>query len=347
MSNNLVQIVSDYEYVLGNFKGNVLNFEAGFQSNEWAKDELYIIAKELENTAKVFAENQGLGMTTPVTSVNGKGFSIINQKRTGTLIRSIHAKVIGNTKIDFYNNANLGHGYYAGHIEYGHRTRNGKGFVPARPFMRPALYTVAESSKGNVMSALKNYFYAVMSGSFGMGSLSFGHSLTERGNSRVFFRQQSTGRGASSKTGHYTSSRLMTGKANAKRFSELSNLGLRNKASVFRRPFSDKDYEKNSFQNNRNLFGRDTTGSVKGRITKSTEKYGQNEKRTRQPSTNIFKNVDSVEKKPVPKTGNGKGKNNQQKNMSGIKGSTFEGKDSGYTKNRRTTQNVFATLRRD
>ena len=339
MSNGLVEISSDYEYVLGNFKGNVLNLQLGFQSGEWAKEELYIIAKELENTAKIFAENQGLGMTTSVTSVNGKGFSIINKKRTGTLIRSIHANVVDNSRIDFYNNANLGHGYYAGHIEYGHRTRNG-GFVPARPFMRPALYTVSESSKGNLMSSLKNYSEAVLFNNIGMKTMTFGHSVTSRGYSRKFYQQQTTGRGASHKTGHYTGNRLLTGKANQQRFDKLRGDKLRNTMSVDRK-------QGNTFNRNKNFFGRDTTGISKGRITKSTEKYGKNEKRTRQSNINIFKNAGSGEKKQVPKTGSGKGQNNQQKNLKGIKGSTFEAKDDKWIKNRKSTENVFAALRRD
>lgn len=333
MSNDFIEVTSDYEYILGQLKGNVLNMQLGFESNAWATEELYVIKKELEQAGKAFAEQQGLGMTTSVTSINGVGFSIINRKRTGTLIRSIHAEVVGNGQIDFYNNANLGNGYYAGHIEYGHRTRNGKGFVPARPFMRPALHAVAESSKGRLSSALKSYLELFATANpITMNGFNFGHASSSRNYTRRFFNQQTTGRGASSKTGLYTRGGLLKGKANMERFSRLKGDSFREKMSVHR------NEGLGSFKN---FFNRDTKGVVKGDIVKSTEKYGFGEKRTRQSNTNIFKNVGSGQKREIAKTGNGKGI--QQKRSNTVKKkSVSENKGSVKERRENLRKNVFA-----
>lgn len=208
MTNNMIDIVSDYEYVIGQVQGNVLNLQAQFGGMGWLREELYIIAKELENTGKMFAERQGL-------------------RETGTLIDSTHAVVDDNQHINFFNNANLGRGFYAGHIEYGHHTRNGE-FVPARPFMRPALYAVAEASRGKLQGALSRYLNQVVYGRMSLNTLEFGRAQPSEYYTRVFYQQQTLGRGASTNTGHYTATGLQNSSMNRQgAFGQLASTGHR------------------------------------------------------------------------------------------------------------------------
>ena len=208
MSTSMIEIVSDYEYVLGRVRGNVLNLQAQFGGMDWARDELYIISKELENTGKMFAEKQGL-------------------RNTGHLIDSTHAEVDDNHHINFFNNANLGNGFYAGHIEYGHHTRDGQ-FVPARPFMRPALYVVAEASKGKLTGALYNYLNRIVYGNMSLGTLEFGRARLSNNYTRAFYDQQSLGRGAATNAGHYTTSGLLDASRNRQdAFNKMSATGHR------------------------------------------------------------------------------------------------------------------------
>lgn len=182
-----INFESDYEYVIGSAMGNVLNIQSQFSTMEWAKSDLELISKELVNTAKLFAVQQGLGPKIHAdTSVNGnKVFIKKKGSSTGTLINSIHAKVVGNGTIDFFNNANLGRGFYAGHIEYGFHDRSGKP-VRARPFMRPALHAVARASVGHLSGTLKAFMESGLM--LGEGAY-FGHPTTSAGNLRAFYNQ--------------------------------------------------------------------------------------------------------------------------------------------------------------
>ena len=293
MSNNLVEIDSDYEYVLGSMIGNVLNLEAQFQAGEWTQEELHIIAKELENTGKYFAEQQGLGMSTPVESINGTKFSIINYHRTGKLINSIHATV-ENSKIHFYNNAQNSRGeYYAGHIEYGFHDRGG-GFVPARPFMRPALYAVAESSKGRLTGAMKHFLQQGLWNGIGYQSLTFGHKTTSGGATRVFYNQAYMGRNAG-KTGFYTRGGLSNPSRNASR-----HMNAFKKNSIIRNNLSVNRHTK---QGSRNYIGKNSYKKVKGREqwrpNKSTRRFNPNKKPGR---------PDEGKKSYLKRTGKGRGR---------------------------------------
>ncbi|MBO5180100.1 MAG: hypothetical protein J6B87_07150 [Clostridia bacterium] len=209
---------SDYEYVLGEIRGNVLNLQGNFGGMDWLREEIYIISKELENTAKTFAEKQNL-------------------RETGNLINSTHAVVENNTKINFFNNAQNPYGrFYAGHIEYGYHTRKGD-FVPARPFMRPALYAVADASKGSLQGALGRYLSDVVRGVGDPGALSlnFGRAASSQNYTRVFYQQQTKGRGASKNTGHYTSKGLTNPSMNKQEsFSLLRDKDSRLSMSVIR-----------------------------------------------------------------------------------------------------------------
>jgi hypothetical protein len=213
--NHLVELESDYEYVLGSVMGNVLNLQATFSSMDWAKSDLELISKELVNTAKLFAVQQGLGATSFVNdvSVNGTPVQIKRkQKNTGTLINSIHADVVGST-INFFNNANLGRGFYAGHIEYGFHDRAGNP-VAARPFMRPAFQAVARASTGHVAGTLRNF---LEQGLMFKNYAKFGTPLTSSGNLRAFYNQPRgpiRGIGA----GTYTTQGLLNSRMNRQSF---------------------------------------------------------------------------------------------------------------------------------
>ena len=253
MSNNgLVTIESDYEYILGLVQGNVLNLQANFAALDWTREELYIISKELENTGKKFAEEQGL-------------------RKTGHLIDSTHAVVNGNT-IDFFNNANIGNGFYAGHIEYGYHTKKGD-FVPARPFMRPALYAVAEASKGQLQGALQRYLNQVVLGAGSINNLYFGRAMSSENYTRVFYRQQTLGRGASSNTGHYTSGGLSSNMNRQGAFWDIRSNENRMSMSVIR------DRDESRLMTNR--FSLDRNG--RNSATRRYQYYGTNPGRTGRP----------------------------------------------------------------
>lgn len=53
--------------------------------------------------------------------------------------------------------------YYGGHIEFGHKTRNGGGigFVQARPYLRPALRIVSNASRGVFAETLKSMLLGI------------------------------------------------------------------------------------------------------------------------------------------------------------------------------------------
>lgn len=65
---------------------------------------------------------------------------------TGTLKRSIRAKMVSQTQAIVAAQRD-----YAIYVEYGHRKRNHRGFVAARPYMRPA----AEKAKPGFLAALR------------------------------------------------------------------------------------------------------------------------------------------------------------------------------------------------
>lgn len=140
---------------------NLLNFKTIFENGEWARGELERIARELESVAKSFIDQQGLN-------------------ETYNLRNSTIAEVWGN-RIDFSNKARNSRGqFYAGHIEYGHYGRDGK-FVPAYPFMRPALFAVSKASQGDFANILAELaagaFRADGTGYQGLNNIKFGKAL--------------------------------------------------------------------------------------------------------------------------------------------------------------------------
>lgn len=98
---------------------------------------------------------------------------------TGNLVNSIKADIImkeGFKTINFYNDAKNERGqFYAGHMEYGFHDRGGN-FIPARPFMRPALYAVSEGSKSNFRQIMAGLLQNLWTGKGfqGVSNLTFG-----------------------------------------------------------------------------------------------------------------------------------------------------------------------------
>lgn len=159
----MIRFESDYEYVLGNLTGNILNIEALFTSGNWTKEELDHIAAELETAGHQYAASQGLG---------------------GTRLDSKIKATNEGDRVRFFNEAMDEHErYYAGHVEYGHHNRDGT-FVPARPFMRPAVYTVAEASMGRLTGVVRRYLEAAWTGQ----PMQFGHLGSGSSYQRAFYR---------------------------------------------------------------------------------------------------------------------------------------------------------------
>jgi len=263
LGEGLVCIDSDYEYVLGTAMGNVLNLQADFSSLDWATNDIRLIAKELENTARLFATKQGLGTQVVESSINGNQVLINKKGRTGNLLNSIHANVIERSQekyIDFYNNAQNDRGqFYAGHIEYGFKMRDGRPY-PARPFMRPALHAVAEASRGNLQGALYHFLQQNLI-NLSATQLSFGSPIRPSGGTRAFYNQSITGRGAP-KSGFYTTKGLVNGKMNAQRHWQGIS-GMNNKGH-YSHSFIGKGNNRVFGQGNKNTY--------------STQKYRDNTK---------------------------------------------------------------------
>ena len=158
-------ITSDIQEVFGKIEQNALDFTTKFESGEVTKGQLSKIARELESAAVYFGEQQGLS-----------GSNLIKIGNTG-IHADIHGKYINfkNSAVDKYNR------FYAGHIEYGHYTKNRKGFVPARPFMRPALYAVSKASVGELGDVLSDMLMTIFRGNGngynGITNLEFGNQL--------------------------------------------------------------------------------------------------------------------------------------------------------------------------
>ena len=161
---SLINIETDYEYVLGQLQGNVMNLEAMFQSGLWTRHELQKICDELVESAHTFAAAQGLGGT--------------------RLDKATTAVPTDDNTVDFRNDAIDDYGrFYAGHVEYGHHDRGGK-FIPARPFMRPAMYAVADATMGNLGGTVSRYLEAMWT----VDAVNFGHMITSSGHKREFYK---------------------------------------------------------------------------------------------------------------------------------------------------------------
>lgn len=195
---------------------NTLEFQTYFESLDWTERELEHIRKELVATGKVFAKNQGFSETMTFSASNGVSFRV----NTGRLVNGIKADPIskGQQKgISFYNDAkNDRQQPYAGHLEYGFHDRGGN-FIPARPFMRPAFFAVAEGSKGNFQQIMKGLL----------------DNLWKSGGYRGIW-QTEFGRKAGSQSNFWTKSNFSGRVGNMSRISQLRGMNHRGGMSMFR-----------------------------------------------------------------------------------------------------------------
>jgi len=184
-----VKITSNYEHILEQKNFSCLNFLTDFSGGNWTHDELNIIKNELEDTAKWFAEEQGLKDTIVEVTSRGNEY-VVDTRNTGKLYNSIKARFAGDKSVELAANARNSRGQpYAGHIEYGFHDRGGN-FIPARPFLRPALYAVSEASKGRVRSVFREILEDIWSerGYQGISNItSFGRMMSGR-NLRAFYQ---------------------------------------------------------------------------------------------------------------------------------------------------------------
>ena len=237
MSNDYfnVEIESNYGYISKDSPFDTLYqrtvnfqlfFQNGLETGMILDEDLNLIAKEMENTAKQFAISQGLGPGQGNSLLHfgkdGSVTSIASKGPTGNLYSHIKA-VRDKEKIELKNDAKNSRGqYYAGHIEFGHRSRNG-GMVPARPFMRPALYAVADASKGQLSGTLMRYLENI----WALETLQFGSLNISRGRVREFYKNAMNPQAKN--YGRYTSRQLPKG-----RLKEMSQTKHRERQTVYR-----------------------------------------------------------------------------------------------------------------
>ena len=181
MPGNETPLNSNTTFVLGATQGRLLQLTGLFHSGSFISsmmdDQLEQIRYDLETTAKMFAEQQGLAPGAPGWATYAYGEPIIN---TGTLYNGIKAVRQGQ-RIHLRSEARdkWGH-YYGGHVEFGHQN------VPARPHLRPALYAVSQASQGKLRSALHNLLTGAFTGNMQMafgtgGGLSASYYNSEKG----------------------------------------------------------------------------------------------------------------------------------------------------------------------
>ena len=244
----LVTITSDYQYILGYMKANMLKFQADFSQGGWTRQELDIISHELENTAKFFAQEQGLDKVIPDVSINGTEVEI-RTKNSGDLYRSIKSNIHGDSVVLSANAKNSRQQYYAGHIEYGFHDRGGN-FIEARPFLRPALYAVSESSKGRIVQTMRELLESTwtQNGYMGYNNItSFGRLRRPSGGLRNFYKQPRYGANSGLKTkSYYQHNYNLNSKSNNFR-KQLRNGGLRKHFSANRYD-KDSKRDRNSFK---------------------------------------------------------------------------------------------------
>lgn len=191
-----VIIASDFQYTTAEHKAGLseddftkalqdelLEYQLFFEQGKWLDSEIDIIAKELVETGKMFARNQGFGDSLKIGTRSTGTLRIMG---TGNLVNSIKANPVsikGGKSIEFYNDAVNERGqHYAGHLEYGFHDRGGN-FIPARPFMRPALYAVAEGSKANFSNIMEGLLSNLWTGKGfqGISTLTMGRMAQHRG----------------------------------------------------------------------------------------------------------------------------------------------------------------------
>ena len=128
---------SNYEYVLGEVTGKILDLEMVINKpGDFIQLDLIHIAEEMVETAKYFAQMHGF-------RPGGRIVSNIEYDRGQ----------IGNGRIVLRDPAkNDRQQYIAGHFEFGYHTKSGR-FREATPFLRPAMRAVQQASIGRLTSA--------------------------------------------------------------------------------------------------------------------------------------------------------------------------------------------------
>lgn len=141
----LFTIESDYEYVLGEIQGKAMTFQMQFMDSAPLHQKLDELAQVIEATAK--------GLVS--------GFI-----KSGNLYRGIRAYTARTSSKEAVvmiesNAVNEQGQYYGGHIEYGYHPYGGTGFVPARPYMRPAMEIATASTHVDLAAAIGQTFEEV------------------------------------------------------------------------------------------------------------------------------------------------------------------------------------------
>lgn len=184
--NSLIKFSSDYEYVLGQTMGKILEFQGAFSKSDFLRENVEQIAYDLEDTAKMFAAEQGL-------SPGELGYD--GRVNTGRLYNGIHANLESRGKgysVHLKSTARDDRGnFYGGHVEFGHTTSGKVGYVLARPHLRPALYAVSEASRNKLGSVMHNLFKSIVMNETGLNysfrkSANFGSAY---GGSPKYYRQ--------------------------------------------------------------------------------------------------------------------------------------------------------------
>ena len=256
--NGFVTIESNYEYFVEQKISNLLQFKTDFSNGDWTREELKIIAQELEETAKFFAKEQGLDKSIVYLTKNGSLYEVPTYN-TGKLYSSIKGRLstVKNSvtlKADATNSRGQ---YYAGFLEYGFHDRSGK-FVPARPFLRPALYAVSESSKGNITSVLKDLLQRVWTedGYQGWRNItSFGRMRTSSGGLAKFYNNNTPG----SYTRNFFEKQSLTSKTNARAQIRQGRLGNRRGKNLSLDMYSNKKNADSTFRTKPNSYKPKTT----------------------------------------------------------------------------------------
>lgn len=310
MSNDYlnVNVLSDFQYTSSSYKSGdwtpeelteiyqqeLLQYQMYFQSMDWTDSEIQHICDELIKTGKVFATNQGFGTGHSVRETASGRLRV----GTGNLVNSIRAnpETRGNFKtINFYNDAkNERNQYYAGHLEYGFHDRQGK-FVPARPFMRPAMYAVAEGSKANFRNIMRGLLENLWTGRGfnGVSNLLFGAQSSHRWSNFWGNKDFSSRLGAQSRL------KELRGDTHRKQLSSVrgNRPNAPKKMNGFRLAKNKKDYLTMRTQGpKKNLYSSSKSSSTKSHksstpakpsykgAVKSTPKVGMSSKSTKGPT---------------------------------------------------------------
>lgn len=190
MSNSFFNFSSNYKYIFDTYRQRALQMELALTNGDFLESELDTIGDEMVEVAREFARVQGVF-------------------RKGNLINSITKEYGGPGKIILRAPVRDKRGkFYAGHQEYGFHPRGGKTFIPARPFMRPALSTVAAKSRRGLTKHLMDLWAgesAFLGGVNGSPvGLTLGHSIsTTQGNVIKNIHKSGIGNSTSGRSGSF------------------------------------------------------------------------------------------------------------------------------------------------